>query len=309
MNAEEALNNDPRLQEALRLIPNISLDIVGDWTILKEQLLSYYMAIYNTILSQAKGPANKPIFTRWWIDACCSSGIHVSKNKNQHLPGSAYLATHIDPPFDKYIFIDEEEISLRFLHSLLGDSENFSYYKGDCNSLLGPLLEKYFQWNSYNRGLCFVDPYKININWQTIRQLGKAGKDNGGKGAIDCFINYPQHDIQRNIFRKAKADIHPMDKKRMTAFWGDDSWLDIVYRREQTLFEDMEFKTSDTKHSMLEAYKHKLQAEAGFNYTIDPFPLRNQIGVEVFYLFFATNAKTAVRAAKDAFKKFKHELK
>jgi three-Cys-motif partner protein len=306
MDVPEINNLDPKLQSALDRFPDLQFDLVGKWTLQKEKLLAYYMQIYQEILSRVRDSRNARRFTTAWIDTCCSSGIHRCKETEQLMPGSAYIAKQIKPPFDEYYFIDVDEQSLEFLRELIGTGSNMHYYNGDCAVVLPIQLLNtgLFDYDKFRKGLCFVDPYGLDIQWAMIEALGNAGKSNNGKGTVECFINYPQHDIQRNVFRSSPDQIPENHEKRMSRFWGDSSWKEVIYKAQPTLFGEVEERTTKSGKSLLDAFILRLKTKAGFKHVAGPLPLKNSLGVTIFYILFATNNDTAIRAANGAFKKF-----
>ncbi len=87
----------------------------------------------------------------------------------------------------------------------------------------------------------------------------------------------------------------------MTAFWGDDSWRAIAYRKQRGLFDDIaEKQDNDT---VVKAFAERLRQVAGFAFVAQPLPMRNGKGAVVYYLFFASPNRTGARIVAEIFKK------
>jgi three-Cys-motif partner protein len=91
----------------------------------------------------------------------------------------------------------------------------------------------------------------------------------------------------------------------MNAFWGDDSWRQISYKKREGLFETYEVKTTHTP--LINAFCERLKKVAGFMYVPEPVPMRNTKGAIVYYLFFASPNKTGHKIVKDIFDKYKNK--
>ena len=171
------------------------------------------------------------------------------------------------------------------LRELVGNRSDVYFYHGDCNRIL---LEKVFarvRFEDYRRGLCLLDPYKLTLNWEVIREAGSMQ-------SLDIFINFPIHDINRTVLHHDPEGVSQGNVARMNAFWGDDSWRDVAYDKSLTLFGDIDLeKVSNPKFA--EAFRQRLKKIAGFKRVPEPLPMRNSKSATVYYLFFASHKGTA----------------
>ena len=80
---------------------------------------------------------------------------------------------------------------------------------------------------TYNRALCVLDPYGLQLDWEVMLQAGQSR-------AVDMFLNFPVMDMNRNAIWKNPDKIPPGGVERMTRFWGDESWKQAAYATEST---------------------------------------------------------------------------
>ena len=81
----------------------------------------------------------------------------------------------------------------------------------------------------------------------------------------------------------------------MNAFWGDESWRDIVYSEPQqtNLFDDKAVEKVADNDIVARAFQDRLKNKAGFQHVPSPLPLKNSTGATLYYLFFASQQPVA----------------
>ena len=119
---------------------------------------------------------------------------------------------------------------------------------------------------------------------------------------IDMFLNFPIMDINRNVLRHDRDKVAPEQAKRLTRFWGDESWRDAAYRKEPMLFGEVEEKTKNK--DVAEAFRKRLKEVAGFRFVPPPMPMNNSNGAVLYYLYFASQKSVAQKIAQALFKKY-----
>lgn len=270
--------------------PRLKLDVIGYWSEVKLEIVKEYATAYSTILSAQKG------LYHIYIDAFAGAGAHISKETGNFVKGSPLNALAVQPPFREFHFIDIQRAKVDELKKAVIGKPNVLVHEGDCNDIL---LEKIFpkvQWRDFRRGLCLLDPYGLHLNWEVIETAGKMR-------TIDMFLNFPVADMNRNVFWRNPEGVAPSDIERMNAFWGDESWKEIVYSTERNLF-GWEEKTADNE-DIAEAFMERLKKVAGFGYVPKPMPMRNSQGAIVYYLFFASRKKVASDIIGEIFDKYR----
>jgi three-Cys-motif partner protein len=272
----------------MRVAPQF--DRIGYWSEIKLEIIKSYAAQYSKILAAQ----NKPSLYHVYIDAFAGSGVHLTKATQDFIPGSPLNALNVRPPFREYHLIDIKPEKVESLKGLIGSRRDVFVYQGDCNRIL---LEKVFprvKFEDYRRGLCILDPYGLQLDWKVIHAAGQSK-------SFDIFLNFPIADINRNVLWRNPEGVENPQKARMNAYWGDDSWRDIAYRSDTTLFGEPEKQSNEI---VAETFRERLNKVAGFARVPRPLPMRNSKGAIVYYLFFASQKNTAEDIVMYIFQKY-----
>ena len=170
----------------------------GDWTEQKLECVSKYLRAYSTIMNNQK-------FNYAYIDAFAGTGYRkqlLDEDSNEMLfpeldtqevvnfrQGSARNALEINPPFKKYIFIEQDQNNFAELEKLRDEflqSEEFS--TGSIECILTDANEYFTEvcnrnWQRH-RALVFLDPFGMQVEWKTIELIA-------GTKAIDLWLLFP----------------------------------------------------------------------------------------------------------------------
>src|SRR5438477_886556 len=165
------------------------IDEIGPWSEVKLDILKRYAVEYSKILSNQKNPP----FFHVYIDAFAGAGFHLSKRTGEMVLGSPLNALLVRPPFREYHLIDLDGDKIDGLKEIIGKRKDVFLYKGNCNQVLMqevfPKIQREdFRSGGFKRGLCLLDPYKLTLNWEVIREAGSMK-------SLDIFINFPIHAI------------------------------------------------------------------------------------------------------------------
>ena len=193
------------------------LDVIGPWSEVKLEILRQYAQAYSQILS------NQPLLQHVYVDAFAGAGRHISKTSGALVSGSPEIALGIVPPFYEYHFIDSDNQKIPLLENLARERENVFVYHGDCNRVIVESVIARLRYDQYRRCLCILDPYGMDLHWQTVEKLAQLG-------STELFMNFPVMDINRNALRNDPSKIEVDQADRMTRFWGDSSWRVELYR-------------------------------------------------------------------------------
>ncbi|MBW7998144.1 MAG: three-Cys-motif partner protein TcmP [Candidatus Glassbacteria bacterium] len=262
-------------------------EVIRRWSQDKINLLCKYAKAYSGILSK----------TSWeyvYIDAFAGYGEFVT-DKNIKVPGSPIAVLEIEPPFTEYYFFDVDQENYQNLKALCGSRDNVYIYWGDCNKMIPELVFPNITKEQGRKGLCFLDPKGIHIDWKLVELAGKLQ-------TIEVLIHFSIYDLRRNIFPHKKSKIKDNEIQRMNKFWGDNSWQDIKGDIQSDLFDEEDTHIADK--NILEAYKNRLQAIANFRYVSDPLPMKTEGNSVLYYLIFATQNRTGLKIINDIFKKY-----
>jgi three-Cys-motif partner protein len=267
------------------------LDTVGYWTELKLLIVEQYAKAFANVL---KNQTSIKHFA--YIDAFAGAGEHISKESGERIPGSPSLALSIRPRFTHYHFIEMDELRARRLRHM-GARPDVTVYQGDCNEILLQDVFPQCRYTDYRRALCLLDPYALNPNWEVVEAAGKMR-------SIEIFLNFMIMDANMNVLWKNPESVPPDQARRMTVFWGDESWRKAAYTTAPGLFGNIEEKAPND--ALVSAYRQRLKEVAGFKFVPEPIPMRNTRGATIYYLFFASNNQTGYKIAEYVFGKYRN---
>ncbi len=272
-------------------------EAIGLWTEIKLHIIREYAAAYTTILKEkpwCKGYA--------YIDAFAGMGQFVSKNdRNRLIVGSPLNALNIPNKFTEYHFIDIDPEKIANLKELTADRperKTINFYVGDANEQVVREILPHFQYDSFKRALCILDPYGVDIEWQTIAAIAKTK-------TMDVFLNFPLMDINRNAARKVIELSDPNQGKKLTKIWGDESWKNLAYIQAERLFDEPLLIKIRGNETFKLGFMDRLKQIADFSYVPEPILMTNTQGGPLYFLFFASHQPVAQLIAKDIFEKWR----
>jgi len=268
-----------------------NLDEVGPWTEIKLEILKKYAQAYTQVLSRQES-----IRRYIYIDAFAGPGTHISREKGVEINGSPAIAMQVSPAFSEYHLIDLTRSKANELRNKYGNRENVFIYEEDCNQILCQKIFPRCRFEDYARALCLLDPYAISVDWEVLETAGEMR-------SIEVFYNFMIMDGNMNVFRTDPSKVTPEQIARMDRVWGDHSWRDIVYRKEEDLFGNIEIK-NDNPH-IAEAFRKRLLDVAGFKYVPKPVPMKNSCGSVIYYLYFASPNRTGHKIVEEIFSKYR----
>ena len=266
-------------------------DEIGYWSEIKLHIVQEYAAAYSKILA-----AQAAIKRHVYIDAFAGAGKHVSKRTGEFVAGSPLNALLVKPPFSEIHLVDLHGGKAAELRKLVDDHKDVHVHEEDADKVL---LDKVFprcRYEDFSRGLCLLDPYKLNVNWNVLETAGRMK-------TIEVFYNFMIMDANMNVLWKNPEKVDAKQAARMDAVWGDHSWREAAYRKEPGLFGDIEEKAGNEE--VTEAFRKRLQNVAGFAYVPQPIPMRNDQGSIVYYLFFASPNRTGAGIVKSIFENYR----
>ena len=267
----------------------IAFDEIGYWSEIKLDIIRSYAVAYSKILSGRD-------LHHVYIDAFAGSGKHLSRTTKAIVSGSPQVALDIKPPFKEYYFIDIDGAKVAELNKIVVDRPEAHVLEGDCNSKLLTEVFPNVMWEDYRRGLCLLDPYGLDLDWEVIKVAGQMR-------SMEIFLNFPVMDMNRNVLWSNPDGVDPAHIIRMNTFWGDESWKEAAYRRTVNLFgETLEIKERNV--TIASAFRDRLREVANFKHVSRPLPMRNSKGAIVYYLFFASQLQLADDIIKYIFNKY-----
>ncbi|MGO9109304.1 MAG: three-Cys-motif partner protein TcmP [Thermoguttaceae bacterium] len=273
---------------------DVRYDEIGYWSEIKLDIVRKYAQAYSMVLSK-----ETRIRRHIYIDAFAGAGVHISKQTGEFVPGSPLNAMNVQPPFSEYHFIDLDGGRAENLRQLAGDDASVHVYNEDCNQVLLSEVFTRARYRDFHRGLCLLDPYALNLDWEVIQAAGQMQ-------SIEIFLNFMVMDVNMNVLWKKPDNVLPAQLARMDAFWGDRSWRSTLYQKPQGLLPGFDLEEKVSNEAVAAAYQERLKQVAGFAYVPDPMPMRNTRGAVVYYLFFASPNKTGAKIVSDIFNTYRN---
>ncbi len=261
-------------------------DEIGEWSELKIRIVTKYAQAYSTIL------ANQRYLKHYYIDGFTGGGVALRKITREPVETTAKRILTIEPPFVGYHLIDADAAKASAMRLACAGRVGAQAHCGDANELLPRIFET-IRFDKYQRGLCFLDPYKLMLSWDVLQAAAVTR-------AIEVFLHFPTGDIQRNVLRHDQSTVDPESVARMTAMWGDDSWRQAAYAEEPDLFGTHTVK--QPIDSLLVAFTDRLRKVAGFKHVSTPIAMRNKTNAIIYHLIFATPNATGLRIATSILK-------
>lgn len=270
-------------------------DIIGRWSEEKLALLEKYLRAYAVIMNKQK--------QRWlrgyhYIDAFAGSGKPRARDEERYIAGSPLRALQCEPPFDSYWFI---EISPWRVERLTKLQEQFpdrrvEIRQGDCNAVLRQEIIAHITYASQQRGLVFLDPYGLQVEWETVKVLARAK-------TFDVFVNFPLMAVTRLL----KRDEPPTGQALtlLNKVIGSDSWIQEIYypERQLRLFGER-LVVRDVMRAEWLARVYADQVHNLFPFVSKPVIMTNSKNAPLYALFLASHNQTGVKIADDIFGRY-----
>jgi three-Cys-motif partner protein len=270
----------------------VKIDKIGIWSEIKLEIIKDYACAYTRIMKNqdwCKGYV--------YIDAFAGAGKHISRRTGEMIQGSPLNALEVKPPFTEYHFIDLDEERADVFRQIARENPNVHAYHGDCNEILGTKIFPMLTYNTFKRALCILDPYGLHLKWETIKAAAELR-------TVDIFINFPIMDINRNVLFEDPARAKPEDIERMNALWGDESWRQLLYREQKTLFGETQHIRTEDYQALAKEFCKRLE-QIGFNDVPKPILMRNIKSGPLYYLCFASQKSVAKDIVNDIFDKYR----
>jgi three-Cys-motif partner protein len=272
---------------------DVCYDEIGNWTKIKLDIVKEYASAYSRIMAAQRNPSLCHIY----IDAFAGAGLNIARSTGDFVLGSPLNALSVSPPFKEFHLIDMDQSKIDSLKQLTNTNPRVKIYEGDCNQILLQEVFPKARFENYRRALCLLDPYGLHLNWDVIAEAGQMK-------SVEIFLNFPVADMNRNVLWRNPEGVDPTQIERMTAFWGDGSWREIVYDNSRNLF-GWDQKNPNSNEVIAKAFQERLGKVGKFAYVPDPIPMRNSNNAIVYYLFFASQKPVAKRIVEDIFNKYR----
>jgi len=285
----------------------------GSWTVKKLDAFINYVKAYTTILNSVKKQYNwKTIYFDGFagygerkieIDTGYST-LDCFPDENDYNLYQGSVARILNLPneysFDFYYFIDKNKDYIAKLEQIKETLEPSLKDKviirnDDCNNQLTLMAQAIKSSKSY-AALVFLDPFGMQINWESISQLKNTRSD--------VWILVPSG-VAINRLLDKKMKLKQIDK--LERFFGlpKERIEEIFYRQgtKSSLFgEDKTIeKVQDPITKIIDIYIQQLKT-VWEHVTLQPLQLTNSKNCTIFHFIFASNNRTGLKIASDILK-------
>lgn len=199
----------------------------------KLEVIEQYLSMYQSALKLTG-------LRTLYVDGFAGTGeVPLTENRdlspdadvNTVLSGSAERALKVDPPFDRYIFIDNRRKCIAALKERFKNSANghrVTYAADDANSVIKALCANE-QWKA-QRGVVLLDPFGSQVDWSTIQAIAATK-------ALDLWYLFP---AGLSVFRQIGNDglVHDTHAPSINRIYGTDAWQSafLTPSRQEDLF-------------------------------------------------------------------------
>ena len=202
--------------------------------------------------------------------------------------------------FDYYYFVDLDKSANDELKEKLrpysNQGKNLTFRNTDANSITKRMGE-YLIANEKIKGLVLLDPFGMNLDWETIAAL---------KGtSVDLWILVPSGVIINRLLERDGSLKHIEKLKQYFGLTKSEIESRFYTKKtDKTLFGEIEKmeKVKEPIKRIAELYVERLKTL--FPYvTEDPLVMTNTKGVPIFHVVFASNNKNAMKIAQQIISK------
>jgi three-Cys-motif partner protein len=279
-------------------------DIIGKWSEEKLDLLAQYLKAYSTIMNNQKTD-NNPLGRAWlesyyYIDAFAGSVRPRSQDEERYIDGSPIRALRTEPRFDHYWFIDLSPKRIERVTNLRNDFPdcNIDIRQGNCNDVLLNEIIPHFSRSRPKRAFVFLDPYGLQVDWETVRGLAKTE-------ACDIFVNFSVMGVTRLLPRDQSPE--PRVIKQLNQVMGCTNWIEQIYQEPPTVQLDI-FAVSPESRVSREAIRaewlaslYEEQLQKLFPYVSRSVLMKNSTNSALYALCLASHNKKAVKITNEIF--------
>ncbi len=235
---------------------------VGNWSEHKYALLANYCGIFT---GGMQGKWNLV-----YIDLFAGAGYARIRETGAITKTSALLALGTKKPYDLYLINEldaERHAALVQRCQRHGDGRTYRTFNLNANTGVEEILRSVpnFANGRGNLMFCFLDPFSLNLEFETVRTLGRH--------KVDLMVLLAlQMDARRNLTYYIREESDKIER-----FLGDPDWRAKFAQRQQTPTEFMKFLSDE--------YDERMRS-LGYKTEVPKVPIKTDSGVGLYYLAF-----------------------
>jgi three-Cys-motif partner protein len=205
----------------------------GSHTGRKLDAVQRYLEAYATVMKKQR-------FTLNYVDGFAGSGASRATSDDEGgsllrddlldvgsiIEGSPARALKVEPPFDRYVFVDADPQNLRSLEELKEEhpGRKILLQDGDANERL-LRFASFIRIRENERAVVFLDPFGLSVKWKTVAELADTEK-------VDLWYLVPVHGMSRQI--KSNGTFLS-SAARIDELWGSDEWRAKAIRKAEPI--------------------------------------------------------------------------
>lgn len=260
----------------------------GEHTENKLRIVKAYLQAWTQVLKNQQ-------FESIYIDPFAGTGSRTivtdaaplfgEEKTSENVDGSARIALGIDPPFDRYIFIESDRKKFKALEDLKSEfrEKRIETIRGDANENL-KILCRQENWKGLNsdswgtRAVLLLDPYGMNVEWTTLQSIAETK-------AIDMWFLFSIGGLTRQVAHRWEAN-EDYKIESINRCFGTDSWQDAFYKStEADMLDFAEVRRTADENALNKWVKARLGEI--FPWVSEPVPIiRQNSNTLLFSLFF-----------------------
>ena len=202
--------------------------------------------------------------------------------------GSARIALETMSTFHVKVFIENDPLKVAALQAVVDEFPDARAYikQGDANAIVQRICSRYDWKKEGMRGVVFLDPYGMEVTWETVQAIGKTE-------ALDCWYFFPLSGLYRN------APIDPLHldegkSQALTRVFGTDEWRTDWYGHSTVHETDLFGETVGKEQRIadvdeIENWVHRRLQTVFKGTVLKPLRLKHVNGAPMASLFFAVS--------------------
>lgn len=223
--------------KAIQIVQDDSLELmeVGNWSQKKYKLVGKYCDIFTS------GMRNK--WNLIYIDLFCGPGFVKNKQSGAILKNSALIAMSLQHKFNFYALNDFNSKNCEALETRikrLYPNISYNIFNLDANTNIEEIIQQIPEFNNGKPDLffCFLDPFSLNLNFETVRTLARFQSD-------FLILHALQMDARRNIVKYMGQSNDTVEK-----FLGNSNWRNKYQEQEYIQKDFTKFLSEEYDSSM-----------------------------------------------------------
>ncbi len=283
----------------------IADETVGPWAREKLEALGQYLNFYTTALKKQGHWVKSLTFVDAFAGAgqaklrktARASGMEsllaalepIDQATEEYIRGSPRVALDLVNRFSRYVFIERDPgraAELEQLRAEFGEGCRIEVRQGRAQEELDELL-KGDLGRPGHLAVVFLDPFGMQISWETIERLAATGR-------IEVIVNFTLGmAIQRVLPRSAV--LRAGWRETLDRFFGSPDWHGEVFQERADLLGSHTEKRQDAGKRLLEWYRSRLKDAFGH---VSPARLiKNTKGSHLYYLIWAGSHPLGLKGA------------